>query len=82
MGNGIPRIFPPPIKLKESDKFEIYKLIHNLAEQGIAILVISSELPEILGLCDRIMVLSKGIQKAILSREQATQELIMEYAVQ
>ena len=63
-------------------KFEIYKLIHNLAAQGIAIIMISSELPEILGLCDRIMVLSKGVQKIILSREEASQELIMMYAVQ
>jgi len=63
-------------------KFEIYKLIHNLAAEGIAIIIISSELPEILGMSDRIMVLSKGIQTAILSREEATQELIMKYAVQ
>jgi len=62
-------------------KFEIYKLIHNLAAKGIAIIMISSELPEILGMSDRIMVLSKGIQTAILSRAEATQELIMKYAV-
>ena len=62
-------------------KFEIYKLIRNLAAQGIAIIMISSELPEILGLSGRIMILSKGIQKIILSREEATQELIMKYAV-
>lgn len=63
-------------------KFEIYKLINNLAAQGIAIIMISSELPEILGMSDRILVLSKGIQTAILSRQEATQELIMKYAVQ
>lgn len=63
-------------------KFEIYKLINNLAAQGIAIIMISSELPEILGMSDRILVLSKGIQTAILSRKEATQELIMKYAVQ
>ena len=63
-------------------KFEIYKLIHNLAAEDIAIIMISSELPEILGMSDRIMVLSKGVQTAILSREEATQELIMKYAVQ
>ncbi|WP_031530681.1 sugar ABC transporter ATP-binding protein [Dyadobacter crusticola] len=62
-------------------KFEIYKLIRNLAEEGMAIVLISSELPEILGMCDRIIVLSKGRQTATLSREEATQELIMRRAV-
>lgn len=62
-------------------KFEIYKLIRKLAEQGIAIIMISSELPEILGMSDRILVLSKGKQTALLSRAEATQELIMKYAV-
>ncbi|WP_159473901.1 sugar ABC transporter ATP-binding protein [Dyadobacter sp. 3J3] len=63
-------------------KFEIYKLINNLAVQGIAIIMISSELPEILGISDRILVLSKGVQTAILSRSEATQELIMKYSIQ
>jgi inositol transport system ATP-binding protein len=63
-------------------KFEIYKLIHNLTAKGIAVVMISSELPEILGMSDRIMVLSKGIQKAMLTRKECTQELIMKYAVQ
>ena len=62
-------------------KFEIYKLIRRLSERGIAILLISSELPEILGLCDRVLVLSKGQQKALLSRKEATQENIMQYAI-
>lgn len=62
-------------------KFEIYKLIRNLADKGIAIIMISSELPEILGMSDRVLVLSKGKQTAILSRQEATQELIMKYAV-
>ncbi|WP_426292067.1 sugar ABC transporter ATP-binding protein [Dyadobacter endophyticus] len=62
-------------------KFEIYKLIRSLADRGMAIIMISSELPEILGLSDRILVLSKGKQTALLSRAEATQELIMRYAV-
>jgi inositol transport system ATP-binding protein len=62
-------------------KFEIYKLIRKLSKSGISIILISSELPEILGLSDRILVLSKGIQKAILSRKEATQENIMHYAI-
>jgi inositol transport system ATP-binding protein len=62
-------------------KFEIYKLINKLAARGIAIIMISSELPEIIGMSDRILVLSKGRQTAILPREEATQELIMKHAV-
>ncbi|GAB3908731.1 sugar ABC transporter ATP-binding protein [Larkinella knui] len=62
-------------------KFEIYKLINQLVAQGIAVIMISSELPEILGMSDRILVLSKGQQTALLTREEATQETIMRYAV-
>jgi inositol transport system ATP-binding protein len=62
-------------------KFEIYKLINQLTDKGIAVIMISSELPEILGMSDRILVLSKGKQTALLSKQEATQEKIMEYAV-
>jgi inositol transport system ATP-binding protein len=62
-------------------KFEIYKLINTLKAKGLAIILISSEMPEILGLSDRILVLSKGKQKVILSKSEATQEKIMQYAV-
>jgi inositol transport system ATP-binding protein len=62
-------------------KFEIYKLINELTINGIAVIVISSEMPEILGLSDRILVLSKGKQTALLSKQEATQENIMQYAV-
>lgn len=63
-------------------KFEIYKLIKQLTDNGIAIVLISSELPEILGMSDRILVLSKGKQTALLTRKEASQETIMNYAVQ
>lgn len=63
-------------------KFEIYKLINQLTDKGIAVIMISSELPEILGMSDRIMVLSKGKQTALLSKQEATQEKIMQYAVE
>ena len=62
-------------------KFEIYKLINRLVSDGIAVIMISSELPEILGLSDRILVLSKGKQTALLTKAEATQETIMQYAV-
>jgi inositol transport system ATP-binding protein len=63
-------------------KFEIYKLIHQLTAKGIAVVMISSELPEILGMSHRILVLSKGRQTALLSKEEATQETIMKFAMQ
>ena len=63
-------------------KAEIYKLINQLTAQGIAILMISSELPELIGLSDRVLVLAKGRQTALLSRTDASQETIMRYAMQ
>ena len=63
-------------------KHEIYKLIRQLTDQGIAVLLISSELPEIIGLCDRVVVLSQGRQTAVLSQEEISQETIMHYALQ
>jgi len=62
-------------------KFEIYKLINQLTDKGIAVIMISSELPEILGMSDRILVLSKGKQTALLTKQEATQEKILQYAV-
>ena len=62
-------------------KAEIYKLIAQLKVQGMAIILISSELPELLGLSNRILVLAKGKQTAILDRKDATQEKIMSYAI-
>ncbi|ANS74776.1 ABC transporter ATP-binding protein [Paenibacillus yonginensis] len=58
-------------------KYEIYTIIHALAEQGKAILVISSELPEVIGLSDRIYVLSAGKITGEFSGEEATQENLM-----
>ena len=63
-------------------KFEIYKLINQLTERGIAVIMISSELPEILGISDRVLVLSKGKQTALFTKQEATQEKIMQYAVE
>jgi inositol transport system ATP-binding protein len=63
-------------------KTEIYKLIRQLTRKGIAIVLISSELPEILGMCDRILIMAKGEVRASLSKEEATQENIMHYAMQ
>jgi rhamnose transport system ATP-binding protein len=62
-------------------KAEIHALMGELAEQGVAILMISSELPEILGMSDRIVVLREGTIAGTLNREEATQEAIMSLAV-
>ena len=58
-------------------KEEIHKIIIELARQGVGILLISSELPEILGMCDRIIVMHEGIITGVLEAKEATQELIM-----
>lgn len=58
-------------------KYEIYTIINQLADSGKSIIVISSEMPELLGLCDRIYVVSEGEIAGELSRSEATQESIM-----
>jgi putative multiple sugar transport system ATP-binding protein len=58
-------------------KFEIYKLIQELADQGKAIVVISSELPELLGICDRIYTICEGQVTGVLDRGDADQERLM-----
>lgn len=61
-------------------KAEIYRLINELTEQGMAILLVSSELPEVMGMSDRILVMYEGKITGELSREEYTEERIMEYA--
>jgi len=60
-------------------KYEIYTIINRLADAGKGVLVISSELPELLGICDRIYTLSAGHITGEVPREGATQELLMQY---
>jgi ribose transport system ATP-binding protein len=61
-------------------KFEIYNLINNLAEEGKGIIVISSELLELIGISDRIIVMCEGKITGIFSHEEATQEKILNLA--
>jgi ribose transport system ATP-binding protein len=61
-------------------KAELYGIIRQLCAEGLGVIVTSSEMPEILTLSDRIMVLSEGRQTALFSREEATQEKILEAA--
>jgi ribose transport system ATP-binding protein len=61
-------------------KLEIYRLIFDLATQGLGIVVVTSEMPELLLLSDRILVMCEGRQTGILRRETATQEAVMRLA--
>ena len=61
-------------------KAEIHSLITQMANDGKAIIMVSSEMPEVLGMCDRMLIMHEGRMTGILSREEATQERIMQYA--
>jgi rhamnose transport system ATP-binding protein len=63
-------------------KAEIHALIQDLAERGLAIIMISSELPEILGMSDRIAVMHAGTVSGVLSRAEATQDRILALALE
>jgi rhamnose transport system ATP-binding protein len=61
-------------------KAEVHRLLSELAAQGVAVLMISSELPEVLGMSDRVMVMHEGHVSGTLSRAEATQEKVMALA--
>ena len=61
-------------------KFEIYQLILDLANRGKTVLVVSSEMPELLGICDRILVMSGGRLAGEVDARTTTQEEIMALA--
>ena len=61
-------------------KRDIYLLIGNLVQQGKAVIVISSEIPELMGVCDRIAVMAEGHLSGVLSRDEFSQESIMRLA--
>ncbi len=63
-------------------KAEIYRLMEDLARQGVAIVMISSELPEVLGMSDRVGVMRQGRLVKVLDRGDATQETILEHAME
>ena len=70
----------PTVGIDIAVRFEIYSLIHRLAQEGKGIIVISSDLSELTGLCDRIAVMCQGVMTGILSHAEATQERIMTLA--
>ena len=61
-------------------KYEIYQLILDLANKGKTVLMVSSEMPELLGVCDRILVMSGGRLAGEVDAKTATQEDIMRLA--
>ncbi|MFV0411709.1 MAG: sugar ABC transporter ATP-binding protein, partial [Oscillospiraceae bacterium] len=74
-------IFDEPTRgIDVAAKVEIHNLMNKLKKAGIAVLFVSSELPEVMGIADRILVMCDGRITGELSREEATQEKIMEYA--
>jgi ribose transport system ATP-binding protein len=74
-------IFDEPTRgIDVGAKFEIYNLIWDLAERGKGIVVVSSDLPELLGICHRIMVFSKGAVVGELPRERFSEKAVLELA--
>jgi ribose transport system ATP-binding protein len=63
-------------------KAEIYELLAKMATQGLAVIIVSSELPELMGMCDRILVLSKGQLAGEVGREAFDEEHILSLAYQ
>jgi ABC-type sugar transport system ATPase subunit len=61
-------------------RYEIYTMINRLAQDGIGVMIISSDMPELLGICDRIAVMCEGRITGVLNRNEATQEKILTMA--
>lgn len=80
-GSNILILDEPTRGIDVGSKYEIYQIMHELLEQNVTIIMISSDLPEILGMSDRILVMSKGRITAELTREEATQEKIAHYSL-
>jgi ribose transport system ATP-binding protein len=74
-------IFDEPTRgIDVGTKFAIYELIERLAREGVGVIMISSELPEIMGMSDRVLVLHEGRLEATLVTKETTQEEILNYA--
>jgi D-allose transport system ATP-binding protein len=74
-------IFDEPTKgIDIGTKAEMYGIMRKLAEKGVGVIMISSELPELLGVCDRIVVLNEGKLKGVLNIRDASEELILKTA--
>jgi ribose transport system ATP-binding protein len=75
-------IFDEPTRgIDVGAKVEVYNLMNSLVEQGVAVIMVSSEMPELLGMSDRILVMHEGRITAELTREEATQERVLAAAM-
>ena len=63
-------------------KYEIYSIMLNMAKQGTAVLMVSSEMEELMGVCDRILVMSHGRLVAEIGKQDFDQEKILNYALE
>jgi len=82
--NAMPKLLildEPTRGIDVGAKAEVHHIINLLAQQGIGIIMISSDLPEVLAMSDRVLVMREGKQMGIFSREDATQERVMSAAV-
>ena len=62
-------------------KYEIYQLIHKFVGEGKSVIMISSEMPEVLNMSDRVIVIHEGNQKGELTKEEMTAENVMKLAI-
>ena len=62
-------------------KYDIYCLINKMVDEGKSVIMISSEMPELIGMCDRIYVMNEGELKGELDAKEATQERIMSFII-
>ena len=73
-------IFDEPTRgIDVKSKYEIYQLMYELVTAGITIIMISSEMPEVIGMSDRILVMNEGRIAGELDKKEATQEKILQY---
>jgi ABC-type sugar transport system ATPase subunit len=79
-GSQILILDDPTVGVDIGAKEEIYRLISELTADGTAVLLLSSELPEVVGLSDRIMVMFRGCVRTIFDRDSATEEALLRAA--
>ena len=70
----------PTAGIDISSKIDIYNIINELVLTGAAVILISSDMSEVMGMCDRIMVMYNGEVRRIFNKEEASQEKILYYA--
>ena len=76
----MPKVDEPTRGIDVGAKAEIHSLLSQMVGQGKAVIMISSEMPEVMGMSDRIVVMHEGDVTGILNRDEFSQEAIMKYA--